>query len=89
MVHRWELDLIFSALGDPTRRDILQRLRTGVLTVSDLAAPYAISLPALLKHLKVLERANLISRHKDGRTVHVRLNKHTLRAAAEWVNTSL
>jgi DNA-binding transcriptional ArsR family regulator len=89
MVNRWELDQIFSALGDPTRRDILQRLKAGVLTVGDLAAPYAMSLPALLKHLKILEYARLITRHKDGRTVHIRLNKQTLRAAADWLNTSL
>lgn len=86
MVNRWELDLIFTALGDPTRRDVLHRLASGVLTVGDLAAPYAISLPAFLKHLKILETARLVTRHKDGRTVHVRLNKKTLRAAAEWLN---
>jgi DNA-binding transcriptional ArsR family regulator len=87
MVNRWELDLIFTALGDPTRRDVLHRLKSGVLTISDLAAPYAMSLPAFLKHLRVLEAADLITRHKDGRTVHVRLNKKTLRAAAEWLES--
>lgn len=84
MVNRWQLDLIFGALSDPTRRDVLQRLAAGVLTISDLAAPYAISLPAFLKHLKVLEAAGLITRHKDGRTVHVRLNQKTLRETAPW-----
>lgn len=86
MVNRWELDLIFTALGDPLRRDVLQRLASGVLTVGDLAAPYTISLPGFLKHLKLLEQAGLVTRHKDSRTVHVRLNKKALREAAEWLN---
>lgn len=77
--------MIFSALGDPTRRDVLQRLAPGVLTISDLAAPYAMSLPAFLKHIKILEQAGLVTRHKDGRTVHVRLNKKMLRAASQWM----
>lgn len=89
MVNRWEFDLIFSALGDPTRRDILHRLKAGVLTVGDLAAPYAMSLPALLKHLGVLEQAGLVTRHKDGRTVHVRLVKARLRAAADWLTADM
>ena len=59
------LSLTFSALADPTRRAILARLSTGAATVNELAAPFAMSLPAVSKHLKVLERAQLIARGKE------------------------
>lgn len=61
------LDATFAALSDATRRGILARLALGETSISDLAAPYDISLPAVSKHLRVLERANLVGRRKDGR----------------------
>ena len=60
-----ELDSVFSALADPTRRAILQRLADGELSVQEIAAPFAISQPAVSKHLKVLERAGLVARDVD------------------------
>lgn len=61
-----ELDAVFSALGDPTRRGILERLAAGPAAVSELAEPFAMTLPAVSKHLRVLERAGLMTRERDG-----------------------
>jgi DNA-binding transcriptional ArsR family regulator len=61
-----QLDAVFSALGDPTRRRILQRLAHGSASVTDLAEPFAMTLPAVAKHLRVLERAGLMRRERDG-----------------------
>ncbi len=81
-----QLGRTFAALGDPTRRAILARLESeGDATVSALAAPFAIKLPAVLKHLGVLEEAGLIARAKAGRTVTVQLRPDPLRAATEWL----
>ncbi|HLY78493.1 MAG TPA: metalloregulator ArsR/SmtB family transcription factor [Caulobacteraceae bacterium] len=81
-----ELDRTFAALGDPTRREILARLeREETLTISALAAPFAIKLPAVMKHLDVLSAAGLITRSKHGRTVDVRLAPDRLRDAADWL----
>ena len=81
-----ELDRTFAALGDPTRREILARLeREETLTISALAAPFAIKLPAVMKHLDVLSAAGLITRAKHGRTVDVRLAPDRLRDAADWL----
>jgi DNA-binding transcriptional ArsR family regulator len=80
------LDRTFAALVDPTRRAILAKLeRVGVATVSELAQPFAIKLPAVMKHLDVLDEAELISRTKSGRTVSVRLNARPMREAAAWL----
>ena len=67
------LDWVFSALGDTTRRGILQRLSHGEASVSQLAAPFGVSLPTIHKHLRVLERAGFIRHEKRGRVRHVRL----------------
>jgi len=80
------LDRIFSALGDPTRRAILARLeREDGLSVSALAEPFDIKLPAVMKHLDVLSEAGLIRRSKTGRTVTVELLPDPLRGAADWL----
>jgi DNA-binding transcriptional ArsR family regulator len=80
------LDRTFAALTDPTRRAILARLeREDAATVSALAEPFAIKLPAVMKHLDVLDEAGLISRTKAGRTVTVRLRPEPMREAMEWL----
>jgi DNA-binding transcriptional ArsR family regulator len=80
------LDRIFSALGDPTRRAILARLeRENRLSVSALAKPFDIKLPAVMKHLDVLFDARLIHRSKSGRTVTVEISADPLRGAMEWL----
>src|SRR5580700_2922938 len=81
-----ELDRIFAALVDPTRRAILARLeREENLSISAIAEPFAIKLPAVMKHLDVLGEAGLIARSKHGRTVDVRLSPAPLRGATEWL----
>jgi DNA-binding transcriptional ArsR family regulator len=79
------LDTTFAALSDPTRRAILARLAQGPATVSELAQPFAISLPAISKHLRALERAGLLIRQKKGRTQHCRLQATPLSEAATWL----
>ena len=80
------LDRTFAALVDPTRRAILARLeREERASVSDLARPFAIKLPAVMKHLDVLDAAGLITRSKVGRTVMVRLSPEPIRAAMDWL----
>src|SRR5712692_9413181 len=80
------LDGIFAALSDPTRRAVLARLSDAPeLSVTTLAAPFAMSLPAVLKHLDVLEVADLIRRCKSGRTVSCRLNAAPLQEAQRWL----
>ena len=80
-----QLDRTFAALADPTRRAILLRLAEGEGTVNELAAPFVISLPAVSRHLKVLERAALIIRTRDGQHRRCRLNPSTLDSAADWL----
>ena len=81
-----DLDRIFAALGDPTRRAILARLEhEDGLAITDLAAPLAVKLPAVLKHLRVLGDAGLVTRAKHGRTVDIRLAPDSLRTAADWL----
>jgi DNA-binding transcriptional ArsR family regulator len=80
-----ELDATFAALSDATRRGILARLAQGEASVSDLAAPYDISLPAVSKHLRVLERARLIERRKEGRVNRCRLVAGRMKDAAAWI----
>jgi DNA-binding transcriptional ArsR family regulator len=79
------LDLTFAALADPTRRAILARLAAGEASVTALAAPFAISLPAISKHLKVLERAGLIGRSRDAQWRPCRLEPTPLKDAALWL----
>jgi DNA-binding transcriptional ArsR family regulator len=74
----------FAALGDPTRLAILSRLAQGDLTVQEIAAPFAMSLPAVSQHLKVLERAGLIARGCDGQKRPCRLNVERLAETARW-----
>jgi DNA-binding transcriptional ArsR family regulator len=80
------LSLTFSALADPTRRAILERLARGVATVGELAEPFRVSLPAISRHLKVLERAGLIRREKDAQWRRCHLAPAPLREAADWVD---
>lgn len=79
------LDSTFAALADPTRRAILARLAAGEQTVGELARPFAMSLPAVSRHLKVLERASLVVKTREGQTRRCRLNPATLGEAAEWL----
>jgi DNA-binding transcriptional ArsR family regulator len=81
-----DLDLLFGALADPTRRGIIERLVVGEATVTELAAPFSISLPAISRHLKVLERASLITRSKRGRCRSARLSPTSLASAATWLS---
>jgi DNA-binding transcriptional ArsR family regulator len=80
------LSATFSALADPTRRAILQQLSKGVASVGELAAPFEMSLPAISRHLKVLEHSGLISREKDAQWRRARLDPHPLQAAAKWID---
>ena len=79
-----KLDRTFGALADPTRRAILARLASGEATVTELARPFAMTQPAVSKHLKVLERAGLIRRGRDRQWRPARLQAEPLRAVAEW-----
>jgi DNA-binding transcriptional ArsR family regulator len=79
------LDATFAALADPTRRAILARLASGDATVTELAEPFAMSQPAISKHLKVLERAGLISRGQDAQRRPRRLDAGPLAEATEWM----
>jgi DNA-binding transcriptional ArsR family regulator len=78
------LDATFAALADPTRRAIIARLAEGEATVNELAAPFAISLPAISRHLKVLEHAGLISRGKDAQRRPCRLEVAALQQVSAW-----
>jgi len=82
-----DLDLVFSALADPTRRKIVARLARGEATVMDLAAPFQLAQPTVSKHIKVLERAGLVSRSRVAQTRPCRLEPVVLRAAMEWVGS--
>lgn len=75
----------FAALADPTRRAIVARLAQGEAAINELAAPFALSLPAVTKHLAVLERAGLLTRQKRGRVTWCRLNPTPMRDAAGWL----
>ena len=83
--HADALNKTFSALADPTRRAILARLAKGEASVSELAGPFDVSLPAVMKHLRVLESAGLIMREKEGRISRCRINTSPLQNAAEWI----
>jgi DNA-binding transcriptional ArsR family regulator len=79
------LDRTFAALADPTRRAILSRLADGEASVTELAAPFAMTLPAVSKHLKVLERAGLISRGRRAQWRPCRLDAEPLKEASDWL----
>jgi DNA-binding transcriptional ArsR family regulator len=78
------VDEVFRALGDPTRRDLVERLGAGSATVSELARPLAMTLSAVVQHLAVLEACGLVSSEKVGRTRHCRLEPVGLQLAADW-----
>lgn len=80
------LDLTFQALADPTRRDIVERLSRGQATVSELAEPYAMSLPAIVQHLALLEASGLVRSEKIGRVRTCRIDTATLSMAEQWFN---
>jgi DNA-binding transcriptional ArsR family regulator len=80
-----DLDSTFAALADPTRRAILARLASGEASVTELAAPFAMSQPAISKHLKVLERAGLISRGREAQRRPRRLEPRPLAEATDWL----
>jgi len=82
-----QLSSTFAALADPTRRAILTRLADGEATVTELAAPFDVSLPAISKHLKVLERAGLIARGRSAQWRPCRLEAAPLRGATHWLET--
>ncbi|MFL5821422.1 MAG: ArsR/SmtB family transcription factor [Solirubrobacteraceae bacterium] len=82
---RGELDAVFGALADPTRRAIVERLIEGEATVSELAEPFDVSLPAISRHLRVLGDAGLLARRKDGRVHRCRLVDDPLREAIGWM----
>lgn len=81
------LDAVFAALSDPTRRTILSRLRVGSQRVTEVAEPLPISLAAASKHVKVLERAGLVTRDVRGRDHYIALRPAPLAEAAEWIAT--
>jgi DNA-binding transcriptional ArsR family regulator len=80
------LDLVFRALGDQTRRRLLARLAQKPAMVTELAAPFAMSLPAVSRHIKVLERARLVRRAVDGRVHHCSLDVEPLREVEQWLD---
>jgi DNA-binding transcriptional ArsR family regulator len=80
------LDAIFHALSDPTRRSILRRISTQSRTVGEIADPYSMSLPAISKHLKVLERAELIVREKQGSFQVISINPGPMKQAHRWLS---
>jgi DNA-binding transcriptional ArsR family regulator len=82
-----QLSMVFAALADPTRRAILARLASGDATVNELAEPFEISLPAISRHLKVLEAAGLISRSRSAQWRSSRLEAGPLREATQWMDT--
>jgi DNA-binding transcriptional ArsR family regulator len=87
MVQSQELDRTFSALSDPTRRHILERLSTGPASISELARPIGISLPGVMKHVRILEEAKLVTTRKTGRTRECRLAPGELDDATHWIES--
>lgn len=86
MIASDQLSATFAALADPTRRAILARLATGEKTVNELARPFAMSLPAVSKHLKVLEKAGLIARGREAQWRPARLEAKPLKGVSDWVD---
>jgi len=81
-----ELDQTFSALSDPTRRAIVSKLAEGDASILELATPFDMSLPAVSKHIRVLEKAGLLTRTKQGRVQYCKLNAEPLQDAAKWLS---
>ena len=79
------LDAVFGALSDPIRRAMVERLAKGECAVSTLGEPFAVSAPAISKHLRVLEKSGLIARRKSGRVRYCRLRSEVLRSGSEWI----
>jgi DNA-binding transcriptional ArsR family regulator len=86
MVKSDSLDRTFAALSDPKRRDILERLTAGPATMSELARPYGLSLPGVMKHVRILEDAQLVRTEKRGRTRECRLGPARLDDASQWID---
>jgi len=84
-IQQSELDDVFHALADSTRRALLEKMSQGKSAISELAEPFDMSLTAISKHLKVLERAKLVTRQKKGRTYHCYLNAEAMVSASEWL----
>jgi DNA-binding transcriptional ArsR family regulator len=82
---RQTLNRTFSALSDPRRRDILERLSHGPASISELARPFPISLPGVMKHVRILEEANLVTTEKRGRTRECRLGPEHMDDATKWI----
>ncbi|HTB64052.1 MAG TPA: metalloregulator ArsR/SmtB family transcription factor [Opitutales bacterium] len=82
-----QLDATFAALADPTRRRLMEKLSHGEARVTDLAAPFKMSLPAVSKHLRVLEKAGLLERRRSGREFHLELNAAPMEEALRWIGT--
>lgn len=85
MLNQSMLDRVFQALADPTRRTIVERLSRGEATVSQLAEPLDMSLPAVLQHLQLLESSGLVESKKSGRVRTCRINQKTMQAAEQWI----
>ncbi len=80
-----QLDLAFGALAHPIRRGIMARLATGEATVAELAGPHNVSAPAISKHLRILEKAGLMARKKEGRVHHCRMDAEKMKKAERWI----
>jgi DNA-binding transcriptional ArsR family regulator len=85
MVKSPTLDRTFSALADPTRRDILERLALGPASISELAAPIGMSLPGVMKHVRLLEEANLVTTEKHGRSRECSLGPERMEDVVDWI----
>ena len=85
--HDEQLDAVFSALSDPTRRRIIERLAAGPLSVGEIAKGFTLTQPAISKHVRVLEESGLISRQINGRVHRVRIAPDRMTAAANWLET--
>jgi len=85
-MHSCHLDLVFSALADPTRRDMLEQMAGGEQCITDLGRRHSMSQPAISKHVKVLERAGLITRTRDGRHHRLRVNPRPIEQARTWID---
>jgi DNA-binding transcriptional ArsR family regulator len=85
MVQSQALDRMFSALSDPTRRKILERLSAGPASISDLARPSGISLPGVMKHVRILEEANLVTTEKNGRSRQCHLGPERMDEVTRWI----
>jgi DNA-binding transcriptional ArsR family regulator len=86
MVNSVQLDEVFSALADPTRRRIVERLARGPLTVGEIASGFAISQPAISRHVRVLEESGLLDRHVSGRVHRCTLSPKVMTAASAWID---